>query len=61
MRAARRKGMDVRAGRYSREYRSGITIPQRMILPLNEKLPQAWDTMIGREARTFLAQRFGVK
>jgi len=47
---------------YARFHQEGTRkMAQRMILPLNEKLPQSWDTMIGREARTFLAQRFGVK
>jgi phage gpG-like protein len=36
-------------------------IPQRMILPLVDRLPSTWDTMIGREARAFMAQRFGVR
>lgn len=38
----------------------GVRMPQRMILPLEDKLPERWADMINRESKTFMAQRFGI-
>lgn len=47
---AHRVGQQVQAGRYSRTFAEGITIPQRMMLPSPEMgMPASWNKMIQRE------------
>jgi hypothetical protein len=47
---------------YARFHQEGTCrMVQRMILPMSEKLPATWDTMIGRETSRFMRQRFGVR
>jgi hypothetical protein len=38
-----------------------VRMPQRMILPREGDLPARWEEMVGRESKTFMAQRFGVE
>ena len=48
---ARRLGQEVHAGRYNRTFASGITIPQRMMLPSADRgLPPPWRQMATRES-----------
>ena len=39
----------------------GMRLPKRQILPDNDRLPEKWDTMIEKEAKGFMFQRFGVR
>jgi hypothetical protein len=49
-RKARRAGQTVVANRFARTFASGITIPQRMMLPSADRgLPGTWQHMIQRE------------
>jgi hypothetical protein len=54
---ARRLGQEVHAGRYNRTFASGITIPQRMMLPSAERgLPLPWRKMVERETRGLVSR-----
>jgi phage gpG-like protein len=47
---------------YARFHQDGsVRMPQRMILPREGDLPARWEEMVGRESKTFMAQRFGVE
>lgn len=53
-------GAKVTAGRYSRAYSQGITIPRRQMLPEGE-LPPKWRMVAEKEANLLLAQKAGLK
>ena len=59
---AHRAGKLVHVDRWRRTYSQGIRIPQRMMLPDEDRgLPEKWNTMMETEADKLLWQKFGVR
>lgn len=59
---AARAGKFVQVNRWIRTYSRGIKIPQRMMLPEDDRpLPATWQAMINTETGRLMRQRFGAR